>query len=136
MALICMIVLALPVQGIAAATMRFCTPDHHSKAAHARGAQTPHRHGGHAPVAAASHHHHDEQSVADAANGEPSGAPVTTSRMKCSVCAVCCMAAALAPATPTVPALEAVSRITLPAVASYVGPVADGLERPPRPLLA
>jgi hypothetical protein len=130
-----MVVLALPVQGIAAATMRFCAPGQHSKTVGSQSAQTPHHHGMHAPASAAPHQH-DEQPAVDIAGDDSKEGQATASKMKCSVCAVCCMAAALAPDTPRVYALEAVSMISLPASVSYVGPVADGLERPPRPFLA
>jgi hypothetical protein len=120
--LICMIVLAMPVQGIAAATMRFC----------ATGGQA---HAHHAVAVQPAHHHHDRL-VTDTANQQSKAGTDATSKMKCSVCAVCCMAAAIAPDVPAVHVIEASSKITLPAPVSYVGPVADGLERPPRPLLA
>jgi len=128
-------VLAMPLQGIAAATMRFCAPGHHSKAMHSEGEPAAHRQGVHAPSSAAPHHH-EEQPQADADSAHSKDGLAKTGTLKCSVCAVCCMAAAVAPAMPTVHGIEASSKITPPASASYVGPAADGLERPPRPFLA
>jgi hypothetical protein len=128
--LICLIVLAMPVQGIAAATMRFCGPggaaQHHAAAAH--------HHGDAQDAAAASDHQH-HASPADAAN-DAAGGLDAMSKMKCSVCAACCMATAIAPDVPALHTVEAASKVVLPARISYVGPVADGLERPPRPSLA
>ena len=131
--LICMIVLAMPVQGIAAATMRFCAPGGQSHAGHGAIAQTAHHH---ASAAASTAHRHHPSHAADAAGDDSKGSPGTVSKTKCSVCAVCCMAAAVAPELPTVAVIESGSTITLPASGSYVGPFADGLERPPRSLLA
>jgi hypothetical protein len=128
--LICVIVLAMPVQGIAAATMRFCGPggaaQHHAAASH---------HHGDAQAAAASDHQHHAPPAADSAN-DAAGGLDAMSKMKCSVCAACCMATAIAPDVPTLHTVEVDSTVVLPARISYVGPVADGLERPPRPSLA
>jgi Na+-transporting methylmalonyl-CoA/oxaloacetate decarboxylase gamma subunit len=135
--LICMIVLAMPVQGIAAATMRFCAPGGQWPAHHGAAAHAAHHHAAHAQAAAPSHHHHHHgQAVADATNDESNGGLGAMSKMKCSVCAVCCMAAAIAPDIPTVHVVENGSKVMLPVSVSYVGPVADGLERPPRSFLA
>ena len=132
--IVCVIVLAMPVQGIAAATMRFCAPGNSSQAQHGASSHAAHHHASHAPSAAP--HQQHEQPAADAAKGESKDGSGTVSKMKCSVCAVCCMAAAIAPDTPKVHVVEAGSNFMLPASVSYVGPVADGLERPPRLFLA
>ena len=134
--LICMIVLAMPVQGIAAATMRFCAPAQHAQVQHAAGA--------HSGIITTDARRRPAAPSPWRAGGRRRRATThrrtaraTTSKMKCSVCAVCCMAAALAPRRPDGACRRTrSSKVTLPAVRQLRRPVADGLERPPRTLLA
>lgn len=130
--LIAWLAVALPVQGVAAATMKFCAP--------AQQHQHQHQHQ-HRPAAtsvqvdAGQHHGHGAAAAApDAASADHgTGHPATG---KCSACAACCMAAALPPAGMTLAAVEPVveaSRFTLDA---YIAPDAAGLERPPKQALA
>lgn len=120
----CLIALALPIQGVAAATMLHCAAAT-SHAAHGASAvahdEGGHHHAGAAPhddgVSAVSHHH-------------------TGGKSSCSACASCCSAAAL-PAMPIVLASQdaaepffAIPR--LPVVVFLTG----GPERPPRTILA
>lgn len=100
--------LALPVQGVAAATMVFCATSHQSAAAH-------------------DHAAHYDASAAD--DGEPD-------TMSCSVCASCCMSVPLpsrivAHDPPPGHAVYQADRAS--ASATFL---TGGLDRPPRLLLA
>jgi len=126
--LIWLLALALPAQGVMAATMVFCGPHHHERAvAAAHEADAAHSH----PAAA-----HDD---ADAVSAHESAAPEPAAQdgaQKCSVCASCCSAAAIPEAVPKLPVLEP-GAADFAAPASAVEPfAADGPERPPRHLLA
>jgi hypothetical protein len=120
--LIWLVAFALPAQGIAAATLKFCAPAHESQlrllavSAHER------------------HGEHHRSVVPSGAAAEQGGAtdPAQQGKLNCSACAACCAATALPAAPLTVPAIEpAVERVTA-RVAAYVSPVGMGLERPPR----
>ena len=128
--LIAWLAVALPVQGVAAATMKFCAPAQQHQHQHRPAATS-------VQVDAGQHHGHGAAAAApDAASAEHdlgTGHPATG---KCSACAACCMAAALPPAGMTLAAVEPVvegSRFTLDA---YIAPDAAGLERPPKQALA
>jgi len=114
--------LAVPVQGFAAASMFGCKTGHHGaivQQSHA-GAMHAHHHAG-----AAGHGDHDKSS----ATGKHAKA-------SCSACASCCMSAAL-PATPAVfEATQAPDSFVLSALPVAVSFISDGLERPPRSVLA
>jgi hypothetical protein len=96
------VMFAIPVQGIAAASMLFCGPGAH----HATAAAVKHEHQHeHAPgVAAHGHAQHqaDAQPAHDAAAGASGDGPTVADLMhKCSVCAAHCHAVAM-PQTPLV----------------------------------
>ena len=128
--LICLLMLALPTQGALAATMAFCGPNHHDRAAGAGAAH--HTDSTHA-------HHAGADGHAEATAAGPTAAPdkfAQSDLQKCSVCASCCSAAAIYDTVPKLPVLE-------PAVADFVFLVpavepfaADGPDRPPRRHLA
>ncbi len=104
-----LLLVALPLQGALAASMRLCLPD--ARAVSAGVPVTPHAlHAGHEPAAAthAVHaggaHAHD----ATAAGDESPGATVSTAthdnQHRCDICAACAHAAALSsPSTPVAP---------------------------------
>jgi hypothetical protein len=128
-ALIWLVALAVPVQGVAAATMVFCGPGDttvgHQRAAHDHAA---HEH----------HASHDVDAASpDAANDATSDATSTGfDTTSCSVCAACCTAATLP--SPLVscetPKGHAVYRAAL---ASWDATfLTSGLDRPPRLTLA
>lgn len=106
-----LIALALPVQGLAAATMLSCGGGDHQQVA--------------------SHDHHDHAME----HGGEQAAP-NHDHAKCSACADCCIAGALPAAVMTLDPLE---RTTERAAAWRAAPasfVTGGPERPPRHLLA
>jgi hypothetical protein len=116
------IMFAIPVQGLAAATMLFCGQ---GTAHHAQAAAVPHEH---APGAAA-HDHAAHAAQAEAAQQgghvKPGGETAPDLMHKCSVCASCCHAIGMAPgplvvladgpgrAAPAEPVMAAYSRPSL-----------------------
>ncbi len=137
--LVWLLTLALPAQGVIAATMVFCGPNHHdraSAAALAHDAEAAHQ-----PQDSAAHSHHE---AADGQAGltasDEAAAPDTLSKsgslQKCSVCASCCSAAALHDTVARLPVFDPVAA-DFPALAPAVEPfAAGGPDRPPRHLLA
>ncbi len=124
-----LIMLAIPLQGFAAASMVFCGPHHASLT---QPGHSDHHHDG----AAAPGHHHDAGPAADAGETGFEGYLKFLS-VKCSACASCCSLAAV-PIAPFPPLtfLPAIS-VAVPFFgSSYSGIVPDGLERPPRQHLA
>lgn len=140
--LIWLLVLAVPAQAAAAATMAFCGPNHHGggqasvshqvvtgeHAHHGSAAQAPHGHPGvatqsdvDAPAATAG--------TADAAQGQ-------ADKHKCSACASCCSAGAILSTVPTVPAADVSPTVFITVVPSVSAFAADGPDRPPRIFLA
>jgi hypothetical protein len=131
-----LLLLALPLQGFAAATMLHCGPNHHrmSEASAPTASHDP-----------AAHRHHTEGTAADphapasVAVADPGAWPHdlgTLAKFKCSACAACCMGAALPAAALVFPAS---ARAIAPAFfvpASHVGFFTDGPDRPPRLFLA
>ena len=129
--LIWLLALALPAQGVMAATMVFCGPNHHDRAASV--AAAAHEDG------AAHSHHASSDKQAEVPTSNEAAAPDKAAQagmQKCSVCASCCSAAAIPEAVPKLPVLEP-GAADFAAPASAVEPfAADGPERPPRHLLA
>ena len=116
-----LLVLALPTQGWAAATMASCN-QHHSASSHAADdGHVAHAHGDHG------------HALADAAGGTPIDAESAhASAHTCSACAACCSVGALPSPVLTVPegaAAPTVFAALQPSVGIFA---ADGPERPPR----
>jgi hypothetical protein len=136
--LIWLLALALPAQGVMAATMVFCGPNHHERAsASAAGhdadpAQQPHEPAAHAHDAAT-----DGHVGMAAADGTDAPDKFAQSALhKCSVCASCCSAAAILDTAPKPHALEA-APADFAALAPVIEPFAvGGPDRPPRRPLA
>lgn len=110
--LVWLLAVALPVQGVSAATMQFC--------GHAA-----------APVHAAGHDHH-----AHADGGGAQKPAADPGAHKCSACAACCMATALPPGGAPLAAPQPDVPTAQPVPSLYADPDASALERPPRPRLA
>jgi len=137
-ALMWLLLLALPLQGFAAATMINCGPNHHRMMASSGAEPTEtHEHlsGGerHHEMGMAADHDHDEAASAEV-SGEGLSLPHLDKLMKfkCNACAVCCMGAAMPTAAftfePPPPAIA--PEFFVPS--SHVGFVTDGPDRPPR----
>lgn len=136
------IAIALPVQGVAGATMAHCGASHGRMGAALAAAQ-------HRPVqhAAAAAHHHGTDVAAEAGQADRADPDTATPAeaqagklsgqdpYKCSSCASCCAGSALPSATlrlpeaPAEPVAFAEVMVTVDAFAS------DGPDRPPRPRL-
>ena len=148
MAVLCKLVmlwllaLAIPVQGLAAATMVHCESSHqrmhdavapghsHAGSHHAHG----HHHAlDHGDVAAdAADHHH-------ASAAEPPAEPDKYSDLaqyKCSACGACCSVAAMLGFSLTVPEPALVVQWRAAHFLARFGFITDGPERPPRTVLA
>ena len=93
--LLCLMMLALPLQGFAAASMLYCGAgtSHDAKTAHAEISSSHHQMGDGMGL----QHHHDEQSPTPHADKQPSGDQkhLPDSSHKCGVCAACSSAIAI-----------------------------------------
>lgn len=108
--LLCLMMIAIPVQGIAASTMLYCGAEHHQAmesdhrlVKHSVGEQTHATHG-------------DNASATDS----------------CSSCADCCVGCAPALTSSHVPVFNPSSEKINSIFSSHAGHIGDGPERPPR----
>lgn len=117
-AMMWLLLLALPLQGLAAATMLHCGPSHHRMMAIAEPRDAKH----HETDTPGAHHEH--------AQSTPQIDKLM--KFKCSACAVCCVGAAIPSAAvnfePLRTAMVPDSFVPL----SHAGFVTDGPDRPPR----
>jgi hypothetical protein len=140
--LIWLLVLAVPAQGAAAATMAFCGPNHHGGGAAAQMQTAAPAGHAHQDDAAAQGHEHPQ--AAALADEEPAASAVSSASAKvgdagthkCSACASCCSVGAILNSVPVV-----LAPVFTPTVFSAVVPsvdafAADGPDRPPRLVLA
>lgn len=135
-ALMWLLLLALPLQGFAAATMVNCGPNHHRMLA-ASAVTAPESHHDRTN----DHHEHEALLAADADDGAEHGPSSVhhldkLTKFKCSACAACCMGAAMPTAALVIasfsPAMMTATFVSTP----HVDFLSDGLDRPPRLLLA
>ncbi len=134
-----LLLLALPLQGFAAATMLNCGPNHHQMWEASIGTPAAaHEHSGHAD------HQHpmdraDPGPTAASSAPDDAGSPVQQlgdlTQFKCSACAACCMGAALPTAALTFQSPPPTVAPGVSVLASHVGFLTDGPDRPPRHLL-
>jgi hypothetical protein len=139
-AMMWLLLLALPLQGFAAATMLDCGPNHHRMWGASIGTQAGShdhaKHGGHRhPTNAA-----DVDELSASGDHADGGSPLhhldKLSKFKCSACAACCIGAALPPSPLTFlsfpPAAAPAPNVAVP----YDDFVSNALDRPPRLFLA
>jgi hypothetical protein len=128
----CFLMVMLPAQGVAAASMRICGPEHHQTmpAGQQHASEGQYHVGGDnttgatttATIQASDAHHTPEQLTS----------PTSLNKEKCSSCATCCVGAVLLS-----PALKAdvislsAEKIDL-SLSSYSGHIGNSPERPPR----
>lgn len=147
--LVWVMVIAMPMQGMAASLMLFCGPSHErmlqgpvvaaSAARPAQAGEPAHDHAG------AGHAVHDHAAQGDRVVSQPAlgadadsahGLSAHDGKVSCSACAACCSALAL----PASFSLPEVVRVAHPMQTSASAPVAshqpDGPDRPPRASLA
>ena len=143
--LIWLLVLAVPAQAAAAASMVFCGPDHHPSAVAAQLAQAGHsvhaHHDADAPGGKAQHFmaaQAGDTSVATAAD-LPAPAKATKAaqtakaeKQKCSVCASCCSGGAILSTMPQLVAPEFGATEFVAVVRAIPVVAAGGPDRPPR----
>jgi hypothetical protein len=110
--LLCFMMLAIPLQGIAASAMQCCCAEHHKS-----------------PSADESKPSLDKE----AAHAKHADTDKSTASEKCSSCANCCTGCASS-ATPScgTPATSPASEKITSHFSSHNGHISDGLERPPR----
>ena len=138
--LIWLLVLAVPAQGAAAATMAFCGPNHHgggSPRAEVSATSSEHSHHGDAMAG------HELDATADAAAVVASADEVSVvvkasqaAKQKCSVCASCCSLGAILTTVPVVPATDSAPTVFTTVVPTVGAFAADGPDRPPRYVVA
>ena len=137
-----LLVLAVPVQGAAAATMAFCGPSHHGSAAaeqmHSVG---PADHAHHIAPAASEHAFHQVAALVDDVSATPADSTSPSafsqaSKHKCSACASCCSLGVILNAVLTVPTPALSPTVFSTVVPSVDAFAADGPDRPPRHVLA
>ena len=154
--MIWLVAIAVPAQGIAAATMMHCgVGSHHAQAASNKVEALPHAHLV-APVDHAAHQHasHPDpdadtasEPVQSTTSSDASGTArpdkgvgdvkaVKTAAQKCSVCASCCAGLALPSTAVILPSLDPAHEVTVLPPREAASVVVDGPERPPRVLRA
>jgi hypothetical protein len=138
MLLIWLLVLAVPAQGAAAATMAFCGPNHHgggSPRAEVSATSSEHSHHGDAMAG----HELDADADAVVASADEVSVVVKASqaaKQKCSVCASCCSLGAILTTVPVVPASDSAPTVFTTVVPTVGAFAADGPDRPPRYVVA
>lgn len=110
-------ILAIPVQGVAAATMLYCGTEHHHSMTGEHDGEDEHPHS--AAVTSTDHMHTDV-------------AAVKHIKGQCSSCAACCVGAAMVTEPLTQNILSSSPEKTFQVFSSPLGHISDGLERPPR----
>lgn len=134
---ICLLLLALPVQGFAAAQMTQCGPGHgrtqHASVGGHEQARAAHAHEQHAKgLVQHDHHAHAASQPDDPSNDDSPPA----AKHHCSACAACCVGLALPSSAPVVVAPpDAALHVAATGAADPVF-LTSGLERPPRSPLA
>lgn len=135
-----LLVLAIPAQGAAAATMAFCGPNHRgvdSASTHSEGSSNASEHSHHGDAAPA--HEVDADAGADAAVADDASVLTKAghaAKQKCSACASCCSLGAILTTVPVIPATDSAPTVFATVVPTFDAFAADGPERPPRNVLA
>ena len=135
--LIWLLVLAVPAQGAAAATMAFCGPNHHggeSTTTRSEKSSNAPEHSHHGDAAPA----HEVEAV-DAAIADDASVVVKAghaAKQKCSACASCCSLGAILTTVPVIPATDSAPTVFATVVPTVDAFAADGPDRPPRNVLA
>lgn len=132
--LIWLMVVAVPAQGAAAATMAFCGPNHHGGTAPALAVSAAagervhqgHEVGGREVDADAS------SRVASADDDSASVKAGKATKHKCSACASCCSQGAILTMVPGVPATDPAREVFITAAPTVDAFAADSPDRPPR----
>jgi hypothetical protein len=139
--LLCLLMAALPLQGLAAVVKASCGPAHHGLSSATVAAQADH----HAQAGATHQDHHDQDQLASvssatAAAASPDGGSAQAdfhASSYCSACAACCTGAVAPPSAAlsdsSVDAADSGAPSAVPLVAGFIS---AGLERPPKRIFA
>ena len=129
--LLWLLILAIPLQGLAATSMMLCATEHHQVSSTENLQVADHKHEAHVQL----HEGHKQHAQAHEAD-EHSSDTVTThqhsSKDKCSACSACCVGAVMLTSYLAAPISRPASEKIDMAFSSHVGHISDGLERPPR----
>jgi hypothetical protein len=124
------LLLAVPFQGFASATMLFCAPIQ-APASRMQAAAADHDH-----AAMMAEHHgagHQAAMTDDASDQAADPASAQHDGGKCTTCAACCVGASMAPSQPIGLAAGTPHRVTAPFVPAFIPAVERSLlERPPQ----
>ena len=140
--LIWLMVLAVPAQGAAAATMAYCGPNHHGGGTATQALETESaQHSNHRSGTHSAHAHHDMSALADEGNSAAADSAASppgghADKQKCSACASCCSIGAMLSSTIAVPVPDVTPTVFSAVVPSVDAFATDGPDRPPRIVLA
>lgn len=136
-----LLVLAIPVQGVAAATMLYCAPKHSSTLSTLAAESGPSESDPSADVHASGHQpdHHAHAAIISHGPGGADGVSATADlpdgsslSHQCSVCGSCSVCGGLLSAEPVTPLLEPAATAFASLRVDVAPFTADGPERPPR----
>ena len=135
--LIWLLVLAIPAQGAAAATMAFCGPNHHGdSAAPAEPHATGSAHAHHGDALSAQAWGPGASAAVPVADDAPAAANASAAaNQKCSACASCCSLGAMLSPVPNVPVTDSAPTVFTARAPNVEAFAADGPDRPPRNVL-
>ena len=123
--------MAIPLQGLAAASMMLCATEHHEISATQFSQPGDHQH----DVGDEAHEGHQQHAQSHEADAHSSDAVTThqhSAKDKCSTCAACCVGAVMLTSYLVSPISRPSSEKIDMVFSSHVGHISDGLERPPR----
>ncbi len=130
-----LLIVAIPAQGFAAAAMQMCVPGRHGTPV-VVAVQNNHHHSAtnhdHASVIQAAHEHNDQATDVTVATDTKS----EQGQGKCSACASCCVAPAIVSRLVIGVSPTSTTSLIPFASTSFLSHISDGLDPPPRSILA
>lgn len=123
--------MAIPLQGLAAASMMLCATEHHQVPVTQIPQSSEHQHDV-GDAAHEGHQHHAQSHEADAKSSDTVTTHQHSAKDKCSTCAACCVGAAMLTSYFESPFSRPASEKIDMAFSSHVGHISDSFERPPR----
>ncbi len=138
LALLWLLVLALPAQGVAATTMQLCGPIHQRMMAGVQKALVQNGHAAHATQHLQHQHtqHNDGAVIADGQDHAKGTHQHPVDKVNCSACAICCVSATVPTFAFRIPELTILSDVFRPTEQpGFVGFIPEGPEHPPRHIL-
>jgi hypothetical protein len=126
--LLAILIMAIPLQGFAAASMMLCATEHHQVSVTQISQVGEHMH----DVYSEHHEHQAQGHDVDAQSSDTTTTQQHGTKDKCSACASCCVGAAMLTSYLDAPVSRPASEKIDMVFSSHVGYISDGLERPPR----